>query len=223
MKFEINSFQSKKIVAILSLPILATGISLGFGAETPLFAAGTIPTATVSKLSTCAWQLAGVSPNVTLTAPSEYLGEGLQLTGTDTTANMFVSGNGTQGTNCSWFGGTPAGATITINIGNNAGFVSSPSAGLDYTFIAGASSLTYTPSSVGCPTTSGTSYTPLSMYGNVTANNTADTVVISPTNVGTSTSCLFKPTYTSLIPAGLTPTGVNNLTAPSITTTITIQ
>ena len=223
MKFEINSFQSKKIVAILSLPILATGISFGFGAETPVFAAGTIPTATVSKAPTCAWQLAGVSPSVTLTAPTGYLGEGLQLTGTDTTANMFVSGDGTQGTNCAWFGGTHAGATITTSIGDNAGFISSPSAGLDYTFIEGASSLTYTPSAVGCPTTSGSSYSPLSMYGNIPVNNSKATVVISPTDVGKTTSCLFSPTYTSLIPAGLTPTGVNNLTAPSITTTMTIQ
>jgi hypothetical protein len=203
---------------------LATGISFGFGAETPVFAAGTIPTATVSKAKTCAWQLAGVSPTVTLTAPTEYLGEGLQLTGTDTTANMFVSGDGTQGTNCSWFSRDPAGATITTSIDdNNPGFKSTPSAGLDYTFIAGPSSLTYTPSSMGCPTTSGSTYTPLSMYGNSSANNSKATVVISRTGVGKSTSCLFKPTYTSLIPPGLTPTGVNNLTAPSITTTMTIQ
>jgi hypothetical protein len=223
MKFEISTFQAKKIVAILSLPILAAGISFGFGAETPGLASGTIPTATISKAPTCAWQLAGVSPSVSLTAPTGYLGEGLQLTGTDTTANMFVSGDGTQGTDCSWFGATPVGATITTSISDDAGFVSYPSAGLDYTFIAGASALTYTPSSVGCPTTTGTSYTPLSMYGNIPENVSKATVIISSTDVGTSTSCLFSPTYTSLIPPGLIPTRVNKLTAPSITTTMTIE
>lgn len=217
--------RAHKFLAILSLPILASGISYGFGGEQAAKAAGTIPQATVAKLGTCAWQLAGVSPTVTLTAASAYSGTGLQLTGTDSTANLFVSGDGTQGTNCTWFGGTPAGATITTSIGNNAGFVSSPSAGLDYTFIAGASALTYTPSAVGCPTGVGTSYTPLAMYGNTPANTTKATVVISKTGsvVGTSTSCLFSPTYTSLIPAGLTPTGTNNLSAPSITTTLSIQ
>lgn len=212
-------------VAFLSLPILALSISYGFGGEPAANAAGTIPQATVAKLATCAWQLAGVSPNVTLTAATAYSGSGLQLTGTDSTANLFVSGDGTQGTNCTWFSGTPAGATITTSIGNSAGFVSSPSAGLDYTFIAGASALTYTPSFVGCPTGVGTSYTPLAMYGNSPANTTKATLVISKTGsvIGTSTSCLFSPTYTSLIPAGLTPTGTNNLSAPSITTTLSIQ
>jgi hypothetical protein len=225
MKTLSTTFQVKKIFAILSLPILASGISYGFGGESPANAAGTIPQATVAKLGTCAWQLAGVSPTVTLTAPTAYSGTGLQLTGTDATANLFVSGDGTQGTNCTWFGGTPAGATITTSIGNSAGFVSSPAAGLDYTFIAGASALTYTPSSVGCPTGIGTSYTALAMYGNAPANNSKATVVISKTGsvIGTSTSCLFSPTYTSLIPAGLTPTGTNNLSAPSITTTLSIQ
>jgi hypothetical protein len=220
-----SSHKYKKFFAVLSLPILATGMSYGFGEEIPVYAAGTIPTATVAKLGTCAWQLAGVSPSVTLSAASGYAGVGLQLTGTDATANMFVSGDGTQGTNCSWFSGTPAGATITTSIGNGAGFVSSPSAGLDYTFIAGASALTWTPSSAGCPTGVGTSYTALPKYGNAPSNTTKATVVISKTGsvIGTSTSCLFAPTYTSLIPAGLTPTGTNNLTAPSITTTISIQ
>lgn len=214
-----------KVFAILSLPVLATGISFGFGTEAPVIAAGTIPQATVSKALTCAWQLAGVSPTVALTAPTAYSGTGLQLTGTDATANLFVSGDGTQGTNCSWFGATPAGATITTSIGNSAGFISSPAAGLDYTFIAGASALTSTPSSAACPVGIGTSYSALAMYGNSPANTTKATVVISKTGsvIGTSTSCLFAPTYTSLIPAGLTPTGVNNLTAPSITTTLTIQ
>lgn len=225
MKTLSTTFQVKKIFAIISLPILASGISYGFGGESPANAAGSIPTATVSKMGTCAWQLSGVSPTVVLTAPTAYSGEGLQLTGKDSTANMFVSGDGTQGTNCSWFGGTRAGATITTSIGDHAGFVSSPSAGLDYTFIEGASALTFTPSSIGCPTGTGTSYSSLEMFGNKAGDTSKATVVISKTGsvIGTSTSCLFSPTYTSLIPAGLTPTGTNNLSAPSITTTLSIQ
>jgi len=215
----------KKTLALLSLPLLATTFSYGIVGSTSSFAAGTIPQATVAKMGTCAWQLAGVSPTVVLTPASAYAGTSDQLTGTDASANMFVSADGIQGTACSWFGGTPAGATITTSIGNNAGFVSTPAAGLDYSFVTGASSLTYAPSSAGCPTGTGTTYTTFSMFGASPLNTTRATVVISKTGsvIGTSTSCLFSPTYTSSIPAGLTPTGTNNLAAPSVTTTLSIQ
>ncbi len=217
-----NNSALRRVSAYLSLPILAAGMAFGFGGEAPAQAAGTIPGATVSSLPSCAWVLAGVSPNLLLTAANPYSGATDALSGTDAATAMFVSGDGTQGTACSWYAGVPAGATITISVANNPAFTAVPT-GLGYIFTA-ASPLTYTPNAVGagCPAaTGGTSYTTRSMYG--AANTGGATVIYNKVGVGIASSCTFSPTFSSLIPAGLTAGGLSTvLTGNSVTTTMSL-
>ncbi len=206
---------------MLSMPVLVAGTVYGLGMDSPALAA-TVPTATVPSLSTCAWVLAGVSPTVALTAANPYAGASDLLTGTDAATAMFVSGDGTQGTPCSWFSGTPAGATITISVANNSSFTAVPT-GLGYSFTV-SSPLTYAPNSVGagCPAaTGGTSYTTRNMYG--AANTGGAAVIYNKVGVNTTSSCTFAPTYSSLIPAGLTAGGTSTvLTGSSVTTTMSL-
>jgi hypothetical protein len=216
-----NQQRAKRHFALLSLPLLVTGTVYGFGLGSPANAA-TVPTATVPSLSTCAWVLAGVSPTVALTAANPYSGTSDALSGTDVGTAMFVSGDGVQGTACSWYSATPAGATITISVANGPSFTAVP-AGLGYTFSA-ASPLTYAPNSLGagCPTaTGGTSYTSRAMWG--AANTGGTTVIYNKVGVNTSSSCTFAPTFSSLIPSGLTAGGLSTvLTGSSVTTTMSL-
>jgi len=196
----------------------------GFGMESPALAAPTVPSATVAALGNCAWTLAGVSPGVSLTAASAYDGTSNALFGTDSSAIIFVAGNSTQGTPCSWFSATAAGATVSVSVASTPSFTAVP-LGLGYIFSSG-NPLTYTPFALGagCPATGGgNSYTSRSMYGNAAPNLGGAAVVYNKTGVGTSSSCAFAPTYTSTIPGGLTPGGTSTvLTGSSVTTTMTL-
>ena len=220
MKLPVNK-GIKRGLAYLSLPFLASGMAFGFVSQ-PLAEAATTPTATVQALANCAWVLAGVSPTVSLTPANPYSGTSDALTGQDVGTAMFVSGDTTQGTACSWYSATPAGATITISVPNSPSFTAVPT-GLGYTFSL-ASPLTYAPTATGagCPAaTGGTSYTSRSMYG---AANTGGAVVIyNKVGVNTTSSCTFAPTFSSLIPAGLTAGGTSTvLTGTPVTTTMSL-
>lgn len=208
---------------MLSMPVLVAGAVYGLGADSPALAA-TVPTATVPSLSTCAWVLAGVSPTVALTPANPYSGASDLLTGSDPATAMFVSGDGTQGSPCSWFSGTPAGATITISVANNSSFTAVPT-GLGYAFSV-TNPLTYAPNTLGagCPVAGGgTSYTTRSMYGAGGGNTGGTTVIFNKVGVNTASSCTFAPTYSSLIPAGLTAGGASTvLTGSSVTTTMSL-
>ncbi len=214
----------KRGCAYFSLPLLLSGMIYGLGIKSPALAAPTIPSATVAALGNCAWTLAGVSAGVTLTAADSYDGTSDALTGTDATPVMFVSGNSTQGTPCSWFSAAAAGATITVSIPAAPAFTAAP-LGLGYAFTA-ANSLTYAPNALGagCPAaTGGNSYTSRSMYAPGAGNLGGATVVYNKALVGTASSCAFAPTYSSLIPGGLTPGGTSTvLTGSGVTTTMTL-
>ncbi|MEY2768696.1 MAG: hypothetical protein RL359_332 [Actinomycetota bacterium] len=213
----------QKFMAYVALPFLASSLVFSFSTEESAKAATTVPSVSIGKQPTCAWVLSGISSALTMSAPGTYNpATTLTFTGTDATASMYVSGDASVGTACSWYG-TTKNAAINISIPDNSGFSGTP-AGLDFSFTSG-NPLTYLAArGTGCPVGGTFAVSQLNLYG--TSATTLGTALTYSTAGGSTTTaaCLFTPYMTSKIPSGLTPGGeTTNLTGSTITTTLTVS
>lgn len=243
------NMKREKLLAILALPIAAVLVLAGVQTSVGAFATGiegdadtdATTAATADSILQCGWRMTGVDSTITLAntdAELEYTGTDFELQGSDSGLKVFLSGDATESTRCSFYNDYK-GAQVKVSWDGNE-FVSSRSGVTDtslswlvnekpllVTYADDACAGSWTTNSdltIGSAFTSGNELVPAAIL----ATSVDDAIEYNPAaKTGpTFPSCGFSASFSTAVPGGKTPNSPGatySFAGPSLTTTLVLE
>lgn len=242
---------NKKLAALLAVPVSALLVIAGTQSSIGAFAATGIEGDAVTDVTTsasadsilqCAWRIGGVASTVALanTDPElEYVGSEYALVGSDEGIKIFLSGDATESTRCSFYNDYK-GAQVKVSWDGTA-FTSSTIANpsdtsLSWNVSEKALGITYADATC---TDDWVTEASLSISDAFTAGSEIKPAAILATSVDTSEeynpsaktgstfpSCGFSASFSTAIPSNKTPNNPGSqysFTGPELTTTLVLE
>ncbi len=242
---------NKKLAALLAVPVSALLVIAGTQSSIGAFAATGIEGEPVTDVTTsasadsilqCAWRVGGVASAVALanTDPDlEYVGSEYALVGSDEGIKIFLSGDATESTRCSFYNDYK-GAQVKVSWDGTA-FTSSTIANpsdtsLSWNVSEKALGITYADDSC---TVDWVTEASLSISETFTVGSEIKPAAILATSVDTSAeynpsaktgstfpSCGFSASFSTAIPSNKTPNNPGSqysFTGPKLTTTLVLE
>jgi hypothetical protein len=237
--------RKKKLAALFAIPvstllvivgtqssIIASAIQVEGVGETPI-----TTEASADTIEMCGWRISGVASEITLanTDPTlEYVGSEYALSGLDDDILIYLSGDVTESTRCSFYGDYK-GAQVKVSWTGST-FTSSPDTSLNWNTSDKALTIAYT--DTGCSadwvTESSVSIDAAFEAGDevipakILASSVDTALEYSPDSVSSATfpSCGFSADYSTAIPAGKVPTAPGttySFAGPTLTSTLVLE
>lgn len=245
-EFKMNK---KKLLAVLAMPIAAIFMLGGVQSSVGAFATGiegdadtdATTAATADSILQCGWRMTGVDSAITLANSDpelEYTGTDFELQGSDSGLKVFLSGDATESTRCSFYNDYK-GAQVKVSWSGDE-FVSSRAGVVDTSlswFVAEKPLLvTYADETCATSWTTNSDLTIASAFAAgselipaaILATAVDSTAEYNPAAKTGSTfpSCGFNATYSTAVPSGQTPNSPGatySFAGPGLTTTLVLE
>ena len=236
--------RKKKLAALFAIPvstllvivgtqssIIASAIQVEGVGETPI-----TTEASADTIEMCGWRISGVASEITLanTDPTlEYVGSEYALSGVDDDILIYLSGDVTESTRCSFYGDYK-GAQVKVSWTGST-FTSSPDTSLNWNTSDKALTIAYTDTGCSVHWVTESSVTINAAFeagdevipAKILATS-VDTGEYSPDSVSSPTfpSCGFSADYSTAIPSGKVPSlpgTTYSFAGPTLTSTLVLQ
>jgi hypothetical protein len=237
--------RKKKLAALLAIPV-STLLVIGgtqssivaFATEIDGDAATPITTsASADTILQCGWRISGVATTIALANAEptlEYVGSEYALTGSDAGIKIYLSGDVSEGTRCSFYNDYK-GAQVKVSWDGTA-FTGTPDNSLGWAVSDKALGITYTDDTCvpAWVTESGITIAAAFLAGSevvpaailATAVDTSEEYSPDAVTGSTFPSCGFSAAYSTAIPSGKVPTSPGltySFAGPTLTSTLVLE